>query len=228
MFPSSRFRRNQQPGLTGSTERVRDSGVTAYPELHYARQQNLAACKRAGNLFAHWRRFTPEFNYVPYCPRCYNPRTKTPVDASCPVCFGTGFEGGYSKPSVQYMILKHSDRRLEATESGFVRLIRSYTKSPYLPNINTGDVLGEIQNFDGVYNISDRYLVEGNVEKIRFRLRDDFVEPETYDHLDPESDVVSYKFEATRIYKHTESQKRDIKYSIPFENAVWLTTIGEE
>ncbi len=212
--------------MSGETERIRQWGVTAYPELEYARKQVFEACKRAGNLYAHWRRFTPEFNKVPWCPLCYNQRTQGAADPYCHVCYGTGFEGGYSRPSVQYMIVKESDRRLEATQGGFVRLLRAFTRSPYLPNIATGDIIGEIQNYDGVYQIADRFLVEGKVDRTRFRMRDDFVEAQTYDHLDPEAEVVGYRFELTRIPKHTDEQQQDIIYSIPFENPVWLTKKG--
>jgi hypothetical protein len=217
------YRRNQQPGQSGKTLRVRSDALVAHPELDFARQAVIKACKRAGNLFAHWRRFTPEWNNG-RCPVCYNPRTGSPVDPSCPQCYGTGFDGGFSIPSVQYMTAQHSDRRLEATSGGFTRLLRNMSKSPYLPNIAVGDVIGEVQNIEGEYVVYDRYLIEEGVDPQRFRLSDDLLKPDTFDHLDPQSDVVSYSFEATRIPKHSDPNKRDIKYFLPFENPIWLTT----
>jgi hypothetical protein len=216
-----RFSRNRQPTLFGHTNRIDKEGKSASSELQYAREQVMAGCERAGTLMAHWRRYTPEFNNG-RCPTCYNPRTKTPVDDNCPVCYGTGFEGGFATPVVQNMIILHSDRRLEATETGFVRLHRLVSRSPYIPNIAVGDVIGEIKNMEGEYVTDDRYLVEQGVEKQRFRLASEFVEPDTYDHLDPESEVFAYKFEASRIPKPRNPQDRVAKYDIPFENMVWL------
>lgn len=220
------YQRNRQPAFKGKSERVGNKGKNSFPELQYAREQVLEACKRAGSLFAHWRRYTPEFNLGP-CPACTSGRLKQSVDPNCPVCFGTGFDGGYSKPTVQHMIVQHSDRRLEATSTGFVRLNRAKSQSPYLPNIAVSDVIGEIKNMDGEFITDDRYMVEAGVDKIRFRLADEFMAPDTYDHLDPESEVVSYDFESTRIPKTINEEDRNVKYAMPFENAVWLTnTIG--
>lgn len=220
-FPSSRFNRNRQPTLKGQTLRVRNQGVNAHDELDYARNQVVAACRRGGGLFVHWRRYTPEFNNGT-CSVCFNPRLNQPIDPDCPSCYGTGFEGGFSRPSIQHMLVGHSDRRLEATDSGFIRLKRLTSKSPYLPNIADGDILGEIQRMEEEYIVTERYLVE-NVERERFKMKSEFTKSDTYDHLDPESEVVSYEFEGTRIYKHTDENKRDIKYFIPFENPIWLT-----
>lgn len=221
-FPSSRFNRNRQPTLKGNTLRVKDQGVNAHNELSYARDQVITACRRTGALMVHWRRYTPEFNNGT-CPVCMNQRLNQGVDPDCPNCFGVGFDGGFSKPSIQHMIVGHSDRRLEATNSGFVRLKRLTSKSPYLPNMSDGDIIGEIRRIEGTYTVTDRYLVE-NVERERFRMESEFHESDVYDHLDPESEVVSYEFEGNRIYKHSDENKRDIKYFIPFENPIWLTS----
>lgn len=217
------YQRNRQPTLKGNTLRVGNKGRSAFSELQYAREQVMEACNRAGSLTAHWRRYTPEFNNGK-CPACYNSRTKTPNDPNCPVCYGVGFEGGFATPVVQNMILIQSDRRLEATETGFVRMHRTKSQAPYLPNIAVGDILGEIKNIEGEYITDDRFLVEDGVDKQRFRLADEFKQPDTYDHLDPESEVFAYIFEATRINKIREMEGRGIKYEVPFENAIWLAS----
>ncbi len=221
MYSYSRHRRNQHPTFHGHTLRVRNKGGDAPPELHKAREQVLSACERAGSLFVHWRRFTPEFNNNQRCPN-YSPITKTHNNANCEICYGTTFVGGYARPVIQYMISQHSNRRLEATASGFVRLNENRSQSPYLPNINVGDILGELKNMEGDLVVDDRYIIESGVDKLRFRLADNFSTPNTLDHLDPESDVYGYEFSSTRIPKHTSPDRRDIKYSIPFENPVWL------
>lgn len=220
MYSYQRHTRNQHPTFGGQTLRVRNESGEAPPELFKAREQVVSACKRAGGLFAHWRLYTPEFNNG-LCP-VHNSRTKTPPDPSCEVCYGTNFRGGYSKPTVQYMIVQHSNRRLEATPTGFVRLNTARSQSPYLPNISTGDLIGEIKNLNGDLVVDDRYFVEDGVEKVRFRLADNFMTPNTNDHLDAESDVVSYDFESSRIPKHSDEELRDIKYRVPFEKPVWL------
>lgn len=221
----SRYRRNEKQSIETQTFKVGETpGVTAHPDLYYARRQVVETTKRAGNLFAHWRKYTPEFNNG-RCPVCWNPRTSTGADPNCPQCYGVGFDGGYAKPSIQYMIVRHSDRRAEFTNSGYLRMVRMISRSPYLPNIATGDVVGEIQNLEGEIVTFDRFLVEQNVDKQRFRLADNFVQPNTFDHLDPEPDVVSYNFEATRIPKHSDEEMRRIEYFIPLENPVWLTDL---
>lgn len=125
------------------------------------------------------------------------------------------------------MIVQHSNRRLEATSTGFVRLNEAKSQSPYLPNINPTDIIGEIKNFEGKLDVVDRYIVENDVDKIRFRLADNFVQPNTLDHMTPESDVVSYEFQSSRIMHHSDPAKRDIKYSIPFDNPIWLADPNE-
>lgn len=220
MYSYSRSRRNQHPTFHGHTFRVRNNGGDAPPELQKAREQVLAACERAGTLFVHWRRFTPEWNNG----RCrnYNPRTKTHNTANCPICFGTNFDGGFAKAVVQYMISQHSNRRLEATPSGFVRMNENRSQSPYLPNIAVGDIIGELRNMEGELVVDDRYLIEDGVDKLRFRLADNMATPNTLDHLDAESDVFGYEFSSSRITKHTDPGQRDPAYNIPYENAIWL------
>lgn len=216
------FRRNRQPYLQGRSFRSEGKATTGYDEIDYARNQVLDACKRTGSLYAHWRRYTPEFNNG-HCERCYNYQTHTPEDPRCPVCFGTGYEDGYSNPSAQFMILKASDRRVEFTESGFLRQIRMVSTSPYLPNIANQDILGEIQNLEGNWVVNDRYQVTGNVDKKMFRQLNEYRKADTFDHLDPETEVYGYKFEARRVTKHTDQDSRAIEYFVPFENIVWLS-----
>jgi hypothetical protein len=122
------------------------------------------------------------------------------------------------------MIVEHSDRRLEATSTGFVRMHRAMSKSPYLPNIAVSDILGEIKNIEGRFEVDDRYLIEDGVDKKRFRLADNLTIPNTFDHLDPESEVFSYEFQCSRIPKAGNLENRDIKYSIPLEDPVWLAS----
>lgn len=39
------------------------------------------------------------------CPECFDPVQKKPTNPRCPVCYGTGFEGGYHEP-VQTLVIK--------------------------------------------------------------------------------------------------------------------------
>lgn len=95
-FSYEKHTRNQHPYFHGHTLRVRNESEDAPPELSKAREQVISACKRAGSLFVHWRRFTPEFNNG-LCSHM-NSRTKTGNNADCPICYGTGFKGDSRPP----------------------------------------------------------------------------------------------------------------------------------
>ena len=54
------------------------------------------------------------------CTHCYNDIREQSFDPNCPVCFGTGFEGGYD-PKVQiYMRQRPAQQSLDMTNNGYM------------------------------------------------------------------------------------------------------------
>lgn len=49
-------------------------------------------------LMIYMPRYAESNNPFGFCGRCYDDRTEQVTDALCPICFGTGFTGGYDIP----------------------------------------------------------------------------------------------------------------------------------
>lgn len=70
----------------------------------------------------------------------------------------------------------------------------------------------------------DYGIADGEQVIVRCNYADEeYLKPDTFDHLDPETEVFGYKFEARRVAKHSDPNKRSIEYFIPFENVIWLS-----
>ena len=52
------------------------------------------------------------------CSRCWDDNAKLPTDAKCPICFGTGIEGGYEKYNFRFTFGEFG-RKMRETEYGF-------------------------------------------------------------------------------------------------------------
>lgn len=68
-------------------------------QLTFERLQETARVHGTPALVAHIKVGGPP------CSRCYDPVQKKSTDPRCPVCYGTGFEGGYHEP-VRTLVIK--------------------------------------------------------------------------------------------------------------------------
>ena len=62
--------------------------------LEMIRKKNLFLTVRSGIAAA----VLPRKSWGAKCPRCYNRERGLPEDADCPVCYGTGYSGGFLNP----------------------------------------------------------------------------------------------------------------------------------
>lgn len=232
MYPSERnsvypSQRNRQPYLKGRSFGAGPSAYQAAGEIEYVRESVTDFCERGGTLYAHWRKFTPDWN-AGRCPRCYNATFGGSTDDECPVCYGVGYEGGYSRPSVQWMVVKDEDSSVERTPLGFFRLSKAESVSPYLPRIFGGDLLGRIVVKNGKYDTQERFVIEGTVRPTRLREDMDVSTKHSEDHLIEDPDVAAHKFYCSMLPEHQDNDKRIIEYFVPFESPIWLGYPGAE
>lgn len=226
IYPSQR---NRQPFLRGTSPRVGGYGHRALAEISNFRKTIEAACIRFGSLYAHWRKFTADWNEGP-CPRCGGETTimEGAIDPRCPVCFGTGFEGGYSRPSIQWMIVQDHNEELDRTDLGFLRIRRSDSISPYLPVIGTSDLVGRVTLNEEGWGTQERFYVEGGVKQVRLRENYEIFKHNSYDHMKPDSEVGGYTFAASYLTLLDDEDRRPIEYFVPFEDPIWLADQREE
>lgn len=228
-FPS--YSRNQQPGAFGRTFRTDGQGGT-YGEIDYLREAISKGLARNGSLYVHWRRFSADWNDGE-CPRCFYQEGRTSARPDCVVCFGLGWRGGYSRPSVQWMIVMDTRTDIELSRSGFLRVRQGQSYSPAVPRIRPGDVLAKLGlTADSTlqtprYRTGDRYVVTGIVEDIRGRDQVDHLRNATDDHLDPEPEVVGYNLETSLIPPNTEDRFQLQQFRLSHEGAIWLADPSE-
>lgn len=225
MYPS--FRRNQFPTIKGRSSRIEGFGIHAESEVDYLRKSNLAALERAGSMYAHFRRFTPEWHrgrgdVGGRCPNCYNPYLARSVDPECPVCYGTGFEGGFSQPVVQWMIIQDKDQGWEVTPTGFVTVRKGDSTSPYIPVIHQFDLIAKLQKKDGVWQTSERFLVDEPVKEKRVRDNFELLKDDNDNHLEPQTEVFGFDFTCVLLTQNNLEEFMHMAYKVPFENAIWL------
>lgn len=96
------------------------------------------------------------------CPRCYDKTLKKPTDPFCPVCLGTGFEGGYVGPVKTYAVKQSSFVRGKKNVDPIVQTFDSATfslssKFPLSPK----DLVVDLQS-GGIYKV---VAVEERLEK---------------------------------------------------------------
>lgn len=79
--------------------------------------------------------------YGDRCPRCWSVEAEKVVDDNCPVCFGTGFDGGYSSPIPLYLQYDPSPNDRQKSYMGNVEpnTIGAWTIS--IPDISDEDVI---------------------------------------------------------------------------------------
>ncbi len=225
MYPSQR---NRQPTFFGRSERVSTADGQSFTEIHYLRKAVEAACIRTGALYAHWRRMTPGWNDG-YCPRCNSTFRDGGIDPDCYVCYGIGFEGGYTRPTVQWMLIQNQNEYLERTELGFLIQRRSESLSPYVPELHTGDLIGRLvwNQRTKAWETQERFVISGNVRPARVRETTEVVTKNTEDHLDPYPEVAGYMFFASMINRHDDVDRLAVEYQVPFDNPLWLADINE-
>ena len=223
MYPSER---NRFPNLRGQSFRVENRGYSTPNEVSYVRGQTISACQRSGTLYVHWRRFSPDWNNG-QCPRCVDgdlyESGGNSIDPNCKVCYGSGWTGGFSPPVVQWMIVNDQDSTLTQTELGVIRLSnQANSYSPYIPQINNSDLLGRLVYNDGAYEVQERYHVTGKIKPERLLRSLKLTTRQPSDHLQQDSDISGYSFEAATIPPY------GVEYKVPFEDAVWLANPGED
>lgn len=219
MYPS--FNRNQFPTVKGRTARVEGFAGQAESEVDYLRQSNLAALSRTGALYAHFRRFTPDWNRGD-CPTCSNPHLPRSVDPECNVCYGTGYRGGFSEPVVQWMIVQDKDEGWEISNSGFVTVRKGTSISPSIPVIRQFDMIAKLRKKNNQWGTSERFFVDGNVKEKRVRDNFEILDNDTDDHLDIQTEVFGYEFDALYLTENRIDDFLHKAYDVPFENVIWL------
>lgn len=225
MYPS--FNRNQFPTVKGRTSRVEGFGLRAQSEVDYLRKSNLAALERAGSLYAHYRKFTPEWNvgrgdFEGRCPQCYNPHLARSTDPDCPVCYGTGYEGGFAQPVVQWMQIQDKDEGWEVSPVGFVTVRKGKSISPFIPIIKQFDMIAKLQKKDNVWQTTERFFVDEPVTEKRVRDNFELLENDTDNHLDPQTEVFGFEFSCVYITNNNKDEFLHMAYEVPFENVIWL------
>jgi hypothetical protein len=226
-YPSQR---NKQPAFFGRSERV---GVLGQgdSEIHYARKAVEAGIIRTGALYAHFRRFTPLWNEG-FCPRCMSTFSEKNIDPDCYICYGTGFDGGYSRPVVQWMMIINLEPRTYRTQTGIIIDYRSDSQSPYIPHLATGDLLGRMikrtpSGASGAWDVQERFVVSGHVRPVRVREISETTMRNTSDHLDPVPEIIGYRFEAVYLTPNEDIDKQSVEYQIPFKRPVWIADMNE-
>lgn len=186
----------------------------------------------AGSLYVHWKRYTA-LSDVGQCPRCFDQRRLEAADPVCPICLGTGWRWGFSRPSVQWMLINDTRTQIDLSAGGVlsVRLGSSY--SPSVPRIAPTDVLAKlslVKDLSGevVYRTGDRYQITDSVEELRGRDQVDEVRRATDDHLDPEPEVIGYQFETAVIPRNTEERFALAQHRLNHTGAIWLADPSEE
>lgn len=234
-----RHRRNQQPAAFGRTMRTGGAGGT-YTEIHYLRRSVEEATAAAGSLYVHWRRYTALSN-VGRCPRCFDARRLESADPSCSVCLGTGWRHGFSRPSIQWMLINDTRTQIDLSSTGILNIRLGSSYSPGVPRMAPGDVLaklalaedaGEGASFGGRvgthYETGDRYVITNSVDELRGRDQVDSPRRAADDHLDPEPEVYGYQFETSLIPRNTEDRFALAQHRLDHAGAVWLADPDEE
>lgn len=219
MYPS--YRRNQFPNTKGRTQRVEGFGTTAGSEVDYLRQSTLAGFERTGALYAHYRRFTPDWNRG-RCPACYLEHLPRSTDPECPICYGTGFDGGFSQPVVQWMLVEDRDQGWEITDTGFVTERKGKCQSPSIPVIRQFDILAKLQKKRGEWVTSERFFIDEPVSEKRVRDNFEILDDDVDDHLQVQTEVYGFDFTAVYLTENNLKEFLHMVYKVPFENVIWL------
>ena len=84
---------------------------------------------------------------VGHCPRCWDPMVKQVRDSRCPVCYGTGYEGGYRPFEVVWCsILENQPMTEQKREAAGDRNVQGTSiKLPGGMMFHNGDVFAEVR-----------------------------------------------------------------------------------
>lgn len=74
------------------------------------------------------------------CPRCIDKATGKATDSQCPVCFGTGYNGGYYGPVVLWVEFGEERIIKRVAETGMVSEVSTTARCPAFPDIQSNDV----------------------------------------------------------------------------------------
>jgi len=141
------FAKNSSSGMT----RLGDAGSMNHARIMYEIvRRNELLLRRGGEWVDVWIRKTAG----EWCTSCYVPERDQPSYATCPVCFGTGFTGGYEKyADVLMKVEPYKDQRqLVKIGNKWMATPRSWVTT--FPLLRTDDVV--VRKFN-----NRRYIVNG-------------------------------------------------------------------
>lgn len=103
------------------------------------------------------------------CITCFDTVTQRKLRGDCPVCFGTGWVGGYHAPVVTYAKIVTPDESTATTAFGVVEAANTTAFLGNYPSISTGDLVIEAENVR--WRVGDRIT---KVSKGRAVIRQQF------------------------------------------------------
>lgn len=135
-------------------------------EVKNFRKYRNEAYALAGNIFLMRRAFTPwhfDEGLVGRCPKCYDDVYTKSVDANCPVCYGTGFDGGYMAPELVHGIISYDiSNGFQSNKHGVTDNYGTTFQCEYPPLIAENDMVAFVASVEPLI-ISQVMNIDGNI-----------------------------------------------------------------
>ena len=140
-------------------------------DLQVARRSVLDAFKQRGQrvVFRHrWNDQDNEAGLVTKCSRCYDGAYQDAADTDCPVCFGSGYTGGYAPPFNSWADLDDITKEIDWKQGiGYFEPDTGNAKSYYDPPLRELDVVWIVDKWDKVnkevLEVHDMFVIVGSV-----------------------------------------------------------------
>jgi hypothetical protein len=176
---------------------------SGYKEIDYMRKTYIEACRKRGFVLVVRQKITdvmftasqadPTLPPITTCPRCYDPTYGDAAQIDCPVCWGTGYTGGYLPPVLTFgtIFTQGHDVKFVEGVGRYVEVSGRATLAHY-PLVLDGDLVAQVADYDTYGAVGD-VLGVYYVDNVNHNPYQGKLKPDKFGVTDAETPTVIYQ-----------------------------------